>query len=85
VVAEIRLLVLDQMAWTQVTEDPPAFAAEHLLTLGVEPDLLWHSSNEPAQLRLRTPSWRREARNGCPKISTGRATLMACHAENDGV
>src|SRR3954447_23131196 len=36
----IGLLVLDQAAWARTAEDPAAFAIEHTLTLGVEPDLL---------------------------------------------
>ena len=58
--AEIRLLVLDQMAWTQVAEDPPAFAAEHLLTLGVELDLLRSVGQQTVAFLQRTgatPPW----------------------------
>jgi hypothetical protein len=36
----IGLLVLDQTAWARVATDPIAFADEHTLTLGVEPDFL---------------------------------------------
>ena len=61
--AEIRLLVLNQMAWTQVDEDPAAFAAEHMLTLGAGPDLLRSvgqqtvALSQPAQLRLGLGIW----------------------------
>src|SRR5438105_3046311 len=37
--ANIGLLVLDRTAWAGVVEDPAAFAVEHTLTLGAEPDL----------------------------------------------
>src|SRR5437899_2052201 len=37
---DIGLLVLDRTAWERVVEDPVAFADEHTLTLGVEPDFL---------------------------------------------
>jgi ribosomal-protein-alanine N-acetyltransferase len=38
--AHIELLVLDRTGWERVAEDPVAFAVEHTLTLGSEPDLL---------------------------------------------
>ena len=37
---QIRLLILDRTAWARVADDPVAFAVEHTLTLGAEPDLL---------------------------------------------
>jgi [ribosomal protein S5]-alanine N-acetyltransferase len=56
----IRLLALDQIAWTQVAEDPGVFAIEQGLTLGVEPDLLRSVGQQTVALlqrTLATPPW----------------------------
>ena len=72
--AEIRLLVLDQMAWTQVAEDPPAFAADHMLTLGAEPDLLRSVGQQTVALLQRTgatPPW-----TGYLAVDRGRDVII---------
>jgi GNAT acetyltransferase-like protein len=70
----IRLLALDQIAWTHVAEAPSVFAIEQGFTLGVEPDLLRsvgkqtvHCSSELAQRRFTFP----------PFEGRGHATAMA--------
>jgi len=58
--ANIRLFGLDQIAWTQVAEDPGVFAIEQGLTLGVEPDLLRSVGQQTVALLQRTratPPW----------------------------
>jgi RimJ/RimL family protein N-acetyltransferase len=52
--ANIRLLALDQIAWTQVAEDPGVFAVEQRLMLGVEPDLLRSVGQQTVALLQRT-------------------------------
>jgi ribosomal-protein-alanine N-acetyltransferase len=56
----IALLVLDQTGWRRVAEDPTAFADEHTLTLGVEPDLLQAVGQQTVTMLQRTgaaPPW----------------------------
>jgi RimJ/RimL family protein N-acetyltransferase len=50
----IGLLVLDQRAWASVAEDPAAFAAQHALTLGAEPDLLRTVGQQTVAMLQRT-------------------------------
>src|SRR5437764_5116490 len=50
----IGLLVLDQSAWAKVAEDPVAFADEHMLTLGVEPDFLRTVGQQTVAMLQRT-------------------------------
>jgi RimJ/RimL family protein N-acetyltransferase len=50
----IGLLVLDQTAWARVAEDPIAFADEHTLTLGVEPDFLHAVGRQTVAMLQRT-------------------------------
>ena len=50
----IGLLVLDRTAWARVAEDPAAFAVEHALTLGVEPDLLRTVGQQTVAMLQRT-------------------------------
>jgi RimJ/RimL family protein N-acetyltransferase len=52
--AMITLLALDQIAWTRVADNPGAFAAEHTLTLGAEPDLLRTVGQQTVALLQRT-------------------------------
>ena len=47
----IGLLVLDQTAWARVATDPIAFADEHTLTLGVEPDFLHAAGQQTVACR----------------------------------
>jgi RimJ/RimL family protein N-acetyltransferase len=51
---DIALLVLDRTAWARVADDPAAFAVEHALTLGVEPDLLRTVSQQTVTMLQRT-------------------------------
>jgi RimJ/RimL family protein N-acetyltransferase len=58
--ANIRLLALDQIAWTRVAEDPGVFAAKQRLMPGVEPDLLRSVGQQTVALLQRTcatPPW----------------------------
>jgi RimJ/RimL family protein N-acetyltransferase len=52
--ADIGLLVLDRTAWKRAAEDPAAFAAEHTLTLGVEPDFLRTVGQQTVAMLQRT-------------------------------
>ena len=52
--ANIGLLVLDRTAWARVAEDPIAFADEHTLTLGVEPDVLHAVGQQTVTMLQRT-------------------------------
>jgi len=52
--ANIGLLVLDRTAWARVAEDPAAFAVEHTLTLGAEPDLLRRVGQQTVAMLQRT-------------------------------
>ena len=52
--ANIGLLVLDRTAWARVAEDPDAFAVEHTLTLGAEPDLLRTVGQQTVAMLKRT-------------------------------
>jgi RimJ/RimL family protein N-acetyltransferase len=52
--ANIGLLVLDRTAWARVAEDPAAFAVEHTLTLGAEPDLLRSVGQQTVAVLQRT-------------------------------
>ena len=52
--ANIGLLVLDRTAWARVAEDPAAFAIEHTLTLGAEPDLLRTVGQQTVAMLQRT-------------------------------
>jgi GrpB-like predicted nucleotidyltransferase (UPF0157 family)/GNAT superfamily N-acetyltransferase len=49
-----ELLPLDRTAWGQVADAPTAFAAEHALTLGAEPDLLRAVGRQTVALLERT-------------------------------
>src|SRR5258705_1206577 len=51
---DIGLLVLDRTAWARVAEDPLAFADEHALTLGVEPDFLHAVGQQTVAMLQRT-------------------------------
>jgi RimJ/RimL family protein N-acetyltransferase len=50
----IGLLNLDRTAWARVAEDPDAFAVEHTLTLGAEPDLLRTVGQQTVAMLQRT-------------------------------
>jgi RimJ/RimL family protein N-acetyltransferase len=52
--ANIGLLVLDRTAWARVAADPTAFAVEHALSLGAEPDLLRTVGQQTVAMLQRT-------------------------------
>jgi len=52
--ARVRLLGLDPTAWARMAEDPAAFAVEHALTLGVDPELLRTVGQQTVAMLQRT-------------------------------
>jgi ribosomal-protein-alanine N-acetyltransferase len=52
--ANIGLLGLDRAAWAKVVDDPAAFAVEHTVTLGADPDLLRTVGRQTVAMLQRT-------------------------------
>ena len=73
--ATIELISLDRDDWERATEDPEAFAGEHELTLGADPDLLRAIARQTLALIRRTgvtrPPW-----SGYLAVDEARKTIV---------